>query len=73
MANNIFQEQIVADKPNILNEQRVSVYIPKAGYDTAGIASFNEDQFRMYKGKVNIRETDPTKRPSMIMIKDKGL
>lgn len=59
MANNIFQERITPDKPKVLTGERVYVYVPKAGIDesgkeTAGIASFNKDNFVVNDGKVNI-------------------
>lgn len=68
---NIFQEQITAEKPKSLAEERVYVYVPRATADTPGIASFDSTYFRLNAGKVYLRETDPTERPSMIMIKDK--
>lgn len=59
MANNIFQERITPDKPKALTGERVYVYVPKAsidesGKETAGIASFNNKDFVVNDGKVNI-------------------
>ena len=72
---NIFQEQITAEKPKGLAEQRVYVYVPRATSDTPGIASFDSKYFALNAGHVDMKITDPTEMPSLIKIRngDDGL
>ena len=51
---NIFQRTIVPEKPRILSEERVYVYVPRATNDTAGIASYESTDFLVNNGKVNL-------------------
>lgn len=51
---NIFQRTIVPEKPRILSEERVYVYVPQATNDTAGVASYDSTDFLVNNGKVNL-------------------
>ena len=68
MANNMFQEQITPDKPKILQQERIFVYVPKATTTTRGIASFDDTDFRLNNGKVYFKKNDPRVVPSLIKI-----
>ena len=46
---------IVPEKPNILAEERIFVYVPKAAYNVAGIAKFLTNQFNIVNGEVSLR------------------
>lgn len=72
---NIFQEQITAEKPKSLAEQRVYVYVPRATSSTPGIASFDSKYFALNAGHVDMKVTDPTVLPSLVKIRngDDGL
>lgn len=47
--------QIVPEKPTILAEERIFVYVPKVSKDNAGIANFSSIQFDIINGKVYIK------------------
>mgnify|MGYP001083167195 CR=1 FL=1 len=77
MARNVFQQQVVPDKPKILAEERIYVYMPKAGDGKKGLASFNTRDFKAVEGHVSLNwpmemiiETlaDPTQRPAMTKV-----
>lgn len=55
MADNIFQQQITPEKPKILSQERIYVYVPKATNNTAGIASFPDSDFNVKDGVVTIK------------------
>lgn len=54
MAKDIFQQSVIPQKPNILREQRVSVYVPKASKNSPGIASFEERDFIINNAHVTL-------------------
>lgn len=55
MANqNIFQQRVTPEKPRILRDERVFVYVPTASNDAPGIASFNSRDFGVNDGKVSL-------------------
>lgn len=79
MANNIFQRNIVPEKPRILRDERVYVYVPKATNGSPGIASFKGEDFGVNDGKVSLiwpmqmdveRLADPTQNVSRIKVLD---
>ena len=79
MADNIFQSNIVPEKPRILREERVYVYVPKATSDSPGIASFKPEDFGVNDGRVSLiwpmqmdveRLADPTQNVSRIKVLD---
>lgn len=45
---------LVPEKPSILAEERIFVYVPKASYDNAGIAKFATDQFTILDTEVSL-------------------
>ena len=75
---NIFQQQITPEKPKVLGEERIYVYIPVAGNNTKGIAAFNSRDFQVNKeGQVSLRWpmemmveslANPIDRPSLIKV-----
>lgn len=77
MAQNIFQRNIVPEKPRILRDERVYVYVPKATNDSPGIASFKNEDFGVNDGKVSLiwpmqmdveRLADPTQNVARIKV-----
>lgn len=49
--------QIVPEKPSILAAERIFVYVPKASYNSAGIAKFKTTQFNIINGEVSIKDS----------------
>ena len=49
--------QIVPEKPSILAEERIFVYVPKVAYSTAGIAKFESTQFNIIDGEVSLKQS----------------
>lgn len=54
-ATNRLYASIIPEKPNILAEERIFVYVPKVTRDTAGIAKFLVEQFNVINGVVSIK------------------
>ena len=46
---------IIPEKPNILAEERIFVYVPKVTYNSPGIAKFEPAHFFVIDGKVSLR------------------
>lgn len=68
---NINQGIISPKKPNILKNERIYVYVPKATNDSAGIASFSNDYFYVdVDSKVHIKLTNPFETPSLVKLDD---
>lgn len=74
---NIFQQQIVPQKPKVLAEERIYVYMPAATGDNKGLASFNPRDFNAPNGYASLKwpvemlvETlaDPLVRPSFTKV-----
>ena len=56
MANNILQSRLEPEKPKIISQERIYVYVPKATQNRAGIASYDTDYFRVSnEGQVTIK------------------
>lgn len=80
MANqNIFQQRVTPEKPRVLRDERVFVYVPTASNEAEGIASFNSRDFGVNAGKVSLiwpmqmdveQLADPTVGPSRIKVLD---
>lgn len=76
MNKNIFQQRVVPDRPKILANEEIYVYVTTADNDNKGIAAFNKRDFAVPKGQVSLRwpmETlvkmaDPTVAPSLIKV-----
>jgi hypothetical protein len=66
--NRLYQ-QIVPEKPSILAEERIFVYVPKASYDNAGIAKFAIEQFNIIDGRVTIKQSYLSQMLSSNLIK----
>ncbi len=49
--------QLVPEKPNILAEERIFVYVPKVAYNRPGIARFATNQFNIVDGQVSIKQS----------------
>jgi len=47
---------IVPEKPAVLAEERIFVYVPKVTYDSAGIAKFAPTQFTILNGEVSLNQ-----------------
>jgi len=60
MSNKLYT-QIVPEKPSILAEERVFVYVPKVTSNAAGIAKFLPEQFTVINGQVSIKLIYETK------------
>ena len=74
---NIFQQQIVPNKPKVLNQERIYVYMPDANEEGKGLASFNQEHFNSSQGHVSLKWpaklliedlADPTVRPSFTKV-----
>lgn len=77
MIKNIFQQQVTPEKPKVLAEERIYVYLPTAGENKKGIASFKSKDFVAPNGEVSLRWpmdmmvqqlANPTARPSLIKV-----
>ena len=51
----IFQKSITPDKPRVLAEEQIYVYVPMATSTNAGIASYNRDQFDVIGSEVSLK------------------
>lgn len=73
---NIFQEQVVAQKPKAIAGEQVTVYVPRATNSSAGIATYDPTYFNLVNGKVyfktNEADRNPTVQPSLILIEPNG-
>lgn len=74
---NIFQQQVVPDKPKVLAQERIYVYMPSASGDGKGLASFNQRDFSSPGGHASLRWpmemlveqlADPLVRPSLTKV-----
>lgn len=54
MAKDILQRSVTPQKPNILAQERVTVYIPQASKNSPGIASFEERDFNINNSHVTL-------------------
>lgn len=54
MERNYVETPIIPDSPKVVPNEVVHVYVPMAGYDTKGAASFNDLHFIVENGKVSI-------------------
>lgn len=77
MTRDIYQQQIVPDKPRILDQERIYVYMPSATASTKGLAAFNTRDFIAPDGYVSLRWpmemlierlANPALRPSYIKV-----
>lgn len=73
MARNIFQQQVTPEKPKVLAQERIYVYMPSATNEGKGMVSLNQRDFHSPNGHASLKwpmemmvETlaDPTVRPS---------
>lgn len=53
--SNFFQTNIVPDKPKVLENERVFVYVPKATGTNPGIAKFDNTDFNVSNGNVSLK------------------
>lgn len=51
---NIFQRNIVPEKPSVLNGQSIFVYVPIASNGKAGVAEYDKDDFNIRNGLVSL-------------------
>ena len=56
-ATNIIQQQIVPNKPKILTQERIYVYVPKATSTTPGIAAFRGRDFNVIESVVRFQRS----------------
>jgi len=77
MTKNIFQQQVTPEKPKVLSEERIYVYLPPASETKKGLASFGSKDFIAPVGEVKLRWpmdmmvqqlADPIIRPSMVKV-----
>ena len=72
----IFQKSITPDKPRVLAEEQIYVYVPMATSTNAGIASYNRDQFDIIGSEVSLKwpaesfAQGPIETPSIIKVLD---
>ena len=52
---NIFQRRITPNKPKILQEERIFVYVPQASSTSKGIANFIDKDFVVNAGEVSLK------------------
>ncbi len=73
---NIFQEQVVAQKPKAIAGEQVMVYVPRATNSSAGIATYDPTYFNLVNGEVYLKtneaDRNPTVLPSLILIEPNG-
>lgn len=71
---NIFQKSITPDKPRVLAEEQIYVYVPMATSTNAGIASYNRDQFDVIGSEVSLKwpaesfAQGPIETPSVVKV-----
>ena len=72
----IFQKSITPDKPRVLAEEQIYVYVPMATSTNAGIASYNKDQFDVIGSEVSLKwptesfAQGPIETPSIVKVLD---
>ena len=72
----IFQKSITPDKPRVLAEEQIYVYVPMATSTNAGIASYNRDQFDIIGSEVSLKwpaksfVQGPIETPSIVKVLD---
>ena len=74
--SNIYQRIVVPDKPKVLEEERIYVYMPTAGENKQGLASFEDRDFNVINGHVKLRwpmqdlveNADPLEKPSFVKL-----
>lgn len=74
--SNIYQKIVVPDKPKVLEEERIYVYMPTAGENKQGLASFEDRDFNVVNGHVKLRwpmqdlveNADPLTKPSFVKL-----
>lgn len=72
----IFQKSITPDKPRVLAEEQIYVYVPMATSTNAGIASYNKDQFDVISSEVSLKwptesfAQGPIETPSIVKVLD---
>lgn len=66
---------LVPEKPAVLAEERIYVYVPKVSPGVAGIARFAQQQFNVLQGEVSLNQTylaellaSHTIRPELIIV-----
>lgn len=64
MANNILQSRLEPEKPKIISQERIYVYVPKATQNKAGIASYDPNYFRVNN------ESQVTLKPNTLTLLD---
>lgn len=55
--SNRLYTQIIPEKPSVLAEERIFVYVPKVTNNRAGIARFLTEQFNIVDGEVSIKSS----------------
>ena len=72
----IFQKSITPDKPKVLAEEQIYVYVPMATSTNAGIASYNRDHFDVIGSEVSLKwpaesfAQGPIETPSVVKMLD---
>ena len=64
MANNILQSRLEPEKPKIISQERIYVYVPRATQNKAGIASYDPNYFRVNN------ESQVTLKPNTLTLLD---
>ena len=70
MPNNIYQNSIRPVTPQVLNSERITVYVPEASNTTKGIANYTDD-FIVLQGTVKLNTTkynDPFNKLSFVKL-----
>ena len=77
MAINNMQQVVVPQKPKVIANERIFVYMPDASKDSKGIATYDERDFNVSNGKVSLKWpiktliedlADPVNRPSLTKV-----
>ena len=42
---NVYETKVIPNKPKVIQNEQIEVYVPNASYDNPGIASFDENSF----------------------------
>jgi hypothetical protein len=54
--NNYFEDVVIAESPRVLSKEQVIVYVPLSSNGVKGMCSFNNNQFLVVQGHVQLND-----------------